>query len=649
MKRSLVVAVLVASSVCSGMLWAQSEGIYQPASSLVPEHIPAIARKLVEKAEPYTESRSAGLLDWTPGVRSLLISTRFGDTAQVHQVLQPMGARTQLTFFPDRVSAAVYPPKDASWMLLMKDTGGDEFYQLYRFSPSAGEITLLTDGKSRNLSPVFRPDGGALAFTSTRRNGNDVDVWIEDPRNPASARLLAQFAGGGVSVQDWSPDGRMIVAIDERSINDSTVYLIDGASGEKHAITPSGQVHWDRPLFTKDGKGLLVLTDKDSDFHRLCRLSLDGTLRGCVSGAIPWDVEDFDLSHDGKLVAFTTNEDGIGRLHIVALASGQELKVPALPVGVLSGLKFRHEKHEVGFSMTAPSHPWDVYSVNADTAKLEQWTASEMGGISLQTAQAPKLIHWKAADGLTLSGFLYPANAGFTGKRPVMIEIHGGPEGQSRPTFRGTYSYFTQEMGITVIEPNVRGSTGYGKQFTLLDNGMKRQDSVHDIGALLDWIAEQPELDKDRVVVTGGSYGGFMTLSVATQYDARIRCSVEIVGISNLRTFLEHTSGYRRDLRRAEYGDERDPAMRDFMERTAPMNMTRNVTKPMLMIVGYNDPRVPYSESVQFKEKLQAQHTPVWFLMAKDEGHGYAKKPNRDYQLYATIAFLKANLLDGTD
>ncbi len=208
-------------------------------------------------------------------------------------------------------------------------------------------------------------------------------------------------------------------------------------------------------------------------------------------------------------------------------------------------------------------------------------------------------------------------------------------------------TYFTEEMGIAVIEPNVRGSTGYGKKYTLLDNGLKRQDSVHDIGSLLDWVAEQPELDKDRVVVTGGSYGGFMTLSVATQYDARLRCTVEIVGISNLRTFLEHTSAYRRDLRRVEYGDERDPAVRDFMEKTAPMNMTQNVTKPMFMIVGFNDPRVPYGESVQFKEKLEAQHTPVWFLLAKDEGHGYAKKPNRDFQFYATIAFLQANLLNG--
>jgi dipeptidyl aminopeptidase/acylaminoacyl peptidase len=646
MRLSLPAAVLAALAVTPLVASAQDKAVYQPASSLVLEHIPPIPMTVVEKADPYTESRSAFLFDWATGQRAVLMSTRFAATAQVHQVLKPMGARTQLTFFPDRVAGALNPPHDAGWTLLTKDAGGDEFFQFYRFDRNSGAITLLTDGKSRNLSPVFRPDGSAVAYASNKRDGNDVDLWTLDPREPASAKMLAAFAGGGLDVSDWSPDGKTIVAVDERSINDSTVWLVDAASGEKRAITPSGeQVNWESPLFTKDGSGLFVLTDKSSEFHRLCRLSLDGKLGSCLSKSIPWDVEEFDLSSDGKLSVFSTNEDGIGKLHIVSLADGRELAVPDLPAGVLSALRFRRDSHEVGFSLSTPAEPADVYSFDADSGKLERWTESETGGVNLKTAQPPRLIHWKAADGLTVSGFLYPANARFTGKRPVLIDIHGGPEGQSRPSFRGQFNYFTEEMGITVIESNVRGSTGYGKSFTLLDNGFKRQDSVHDIGALLDWIAAQPDLDNDRVAVTGGSYGGFMTLSVATQYDARIRCSIEVVGISNLRTFLEHTSGYRRDLRRVEYGDERVPEMRAFMEKWAPANMTANVTKPMMMVVGYNDPRVPYGESVQFKEKLEAQRTPVWFLLAKDEGHGYAKKPNRDFQFYAMIAFLEANLL----
>jgi len=642
----LVCLGTVVAMYVPGVSAQQDAASYQPASTLVLEHIPPIPMSIVEKASPYTESRAAALLDWVPGQRSMLINTRFGATPQVHKVLQPMGARTQLTFFPDRVAGAKYPPHDASWTLLTKDVGGNEFYQFYKMDAATGAITLITDGKSRNQTPVFRPDGHAIAYTSTRRNGNDVDMWMEDPLAPESAKMLAQFAGGGISVEDWSVDGKLIAVVDFRSINDSTVYLVDAAGGEKRAITPSGaMVSWTNPQFAKDGQGLFVITDKDSEFLRLCRLSLDGKLGRCLSNAIKWDVEGYSLSDDGQPVAFATDEDGVGKLHIVSLKDGKELATPALSSGVVDGLKFRHESHEFAFNMTTPTQPDDVYSVNADSGKLERWTASETGGVQLKTAQAPKLIHWKAADEVTISGFMYPANGRFQGPRPVMISIHGGPEGQSRPTFAGAANFYTEELGITVIEPNVRGSTGYGKAYTMLDNGMKRQDSAHDIGALLDWIAAQPELDKDRVVVAGGSYGGFMTLSVATQYDARIKCTVEIVGISNLRTFLEHTSGYRRDLRRAEYGDEREPAMREFMEKTAPANMTQNVTKPMFMIVGFNDPRVPIAESGRFRAKLEAQHTPVWFLMAKDEGHGFAKKPNRDFQFYATIAFLQANLL----
>src|SRR5579863_257748 len=287
MKRLL----LVLSFLCAALpiaASAQSDAAYQPASSLVLEHIPSIPVSIAEKAEPYTESRAASLLDWSPAQRSLLISTRFASTPQVHQVLHPMGARTQLTFFPDRVSAAIYPPHTADWMLLVKDVGGAEFYQFYRFDPATGAITLITDGKSRNLTPVFRPDGAQLAFTSTRRTGNDVDIWIEDPREPASAKLLTQFSGGGIQVEDWSPDGKTIVAVDERSINDSTVYLIDAATGEKRAIAGGTEApaSWDSPHFAKDGSGLFVLTDKDSDFHRLCRLSLDGKLGACLGGKI---------------------------------------------------------------------------------------------------------------------------------------------------------------------------------------------------------------------------------------------------------------------------------------------------------------------------------------------------------------------------
>jgi dipeptidyl aminopeptidase/acylaminoacyl peptidase len=235
--------------------------------------------------------------------------------------------------------------------------------------------------------------------------------------------------------------------------------------------------------------------------------------------------------------------------------------------------------------------------------------------------------------------------AKFGGKRPVLIDIHGGPEGQSRPGFLGRNNYYLDEMGIALLYPNVRGSTGYGKSFTKLDNGFLREDSYKDINALFDWIATRPDLDPERIAVTGGSYGGHMTLAVSTFYSGRIRCSIDVVGMSNLVTFLEHTEAYRRDLRRVEYGDERDPRMRAFLERIAPMNNVEKIRKPMLVVAGKNDPRVPLSESEQIAHALKEHGTPVWFLMAKDEGHGYQKKANQDFEFYASVLFLQDYLL----
>jgi dipeptidyl aminopeptidase/acylaminoacyl peptidase len=244
-----------------------------------------------------------------------------------------------------------------------------------------------------------------------------------------------------------------------------------------------------------------------------------------------------------------------------------------------------------------------------------------------------------------ISGFLYKPPAKFAGKRPVLVVIHGGPEGQSQPIFLGRANYYLNELGIALIYPNVRGSTGYGKTFSLLDNGFKREDTYKDIDALFDWVGTRPDLDADRIGVTGGSYGGHMTLAVSTFYSGRIRCSVDIVGMSNLVTFLEHTEGYRRDLRRVEYGDERDPKMHDFLEKIAPMNNIEKIKKPMLVVAGKNDPRVPVTESEQIVGALKKQGTPVWYVMAKDEGHGFRKKQNQDFQFYATVEFLEEYLL----
>jgi dipeptidyl aminopeptidase/acylaminoacyl peptidase len=314
---------------------------------------------------------------------------------------------------------------------------------------------------------------------------------------------------------------------------------------------------------------------------------------------------------------------------------------------VIGGLRFHRNSRDLGFTVASAKSPSDVYSVDIRTGRVDRWTYSETGGLNTANFVEPQLIKWQTFDGKTISGFLYQPDAQkFPGKRPVIIDIHGGPEGQSRPGFRGRTNYYLNELGIALIFPNVRGSTGYGKTFLKLDNGFHREDTYKDIGALLDWIGQQPQLDSSKIMVTGGSYGGHMTYAVATFYNDRIACSLPVVGITNLVSLLEHTEAYRRDLRRVEYGDERDAKMRAYLESIAPYNNWQKITKPLFAVVGKNDPRVPYSESRQLLDRLKNSGTTTWFLMANDEGHGYSKKKNQDFQFYATIMFVRKFLLN---
>jgi dipeptidyl aminopeptidase/acylaminoacyl peptidase len=629
---------------------AQNE-VVAPNENLVVEGVPKIPASLAETVDRYTNFRGATLDSWDPVKREMLISTRFADTNQIHLVAMPGGARTQLTFYPDSVGGAQYPPsgdKASDAFVFSKDVGGGEFFQLYRYDTVTGNATLLTDGKSRNTGAVWSHDGQKLAYGSTRRTGNDVDLYVTKPEDPESDHLLAKLDGGGWEVQDWSPDGKKLLVMDEISANESALWLFDADSGEKTLLTPQariGAVSYDGGRFSKDGKGFYTTSDRDSEFHRLTYIDLATREPAYLTSNIPWDVEEFDLSDDGRTLAFVTNEDGFGVLHLMDTKTRKEKPVPSLPKGIVSGVKWHKNGRDLGFNLSSARSTSDVYSLDMQTGKVERWTFSETGGMDTADFAEPQLIHWKSFDGKSISGFLYRPPAKFSGKRPVIVQIHGGPEGQFRPGFLQRNNYYLNELGIAMIFPNVRGSAGYGKSYLAADNGFLREGSYQDINSLFDWIKNQAELDSSKILVTGGSYGGFMTLAVATHYNDRICCSVDIVGPSNLVTFLEHTSGYRQDLRRVEYGDERDPKMRTFLEQIAPANNAKNITKPLFVIAGKNDPRVPASESQQMVDVVRKNGTPVWWLLAKDEGHGYRKKKNQDYQFYATVMFVKEYLL----
>ena len=629
---------------------AAQEGTIAPGENLVVDGVPAIPASLAETAGRYGSYRTATLADWSPAGREMLIATRFGDVPQLHLVKSPGGARQQLTFFTDAVRTGRFHPNGGDYIVFMKDIGGGEWFQLYRYDLKTGDVTLLTDGKARNLQGPWSSDGNRIAYMSTRRTGKDTDLWVMNPEEPKSDHLLTQLPGGGWEPLDWSPDDKKILLNEELSINESYLWLVDTTSGEKTALTPRNadakeKVFYGDAQFSKDGKGFYVVTDRDSEFQRLAYIDFATKQPKYLTTRIPWDVERFDLTHDGKRIAFVTNEEGVSVLHVIDTANEKEVHLPKLPTGVVVSMEWHKNGQDLGFAMTSARSPSDCYSVNVANGKLERWTASE-SAVKTDDFPEAELVRWKSFDGKMISGFLYkPSAAKFSGKRPVLVDIHGGPEGQSTPGFLGRLNYYLNEMGIALIEPNVRGSTGYGKTFTLLDNGFKREDTYKDIDALFDWIGTRADLDGDRIAVMGGSYGGHMTLAVSTFYSDRIRCSVDIVGMSNLVTFLEHTEAYRRDLRRVEYGDERDPKMREFLEKIAPMNNIEKIKKPMFVIAGKNDPRVPVSESQQIADALKKQGTPVWLLIAKDEGHGYRKKVNQDFQFYATVQFLKEYLV----
>ncbi|HEY9618473.1 MAG TPA: alpha/beta fold hydrolase, partial [Microcoleaceae cyanobacterium] len=567
-----------------------------PNDNLVVEGIPPIPASLVDTVKRYTEFRSAVLSSWHPTRRELLISTRFANTAQVHRVRSPLGMRQQLTFLADAPSEASYQPTTGDYFVFSLDVGGNEFDQNYRYDLATGEITLLTDGKSKNSRGIWSTAGDRMAYTSTRRNGQDTDLYLIDPKNPQSDRPLATVEGGGWSPLDWSPDDRQLVVLQYVSANESYLWLVDTQSGEKTLLTPktgSETVAYGGALFSHDGKGLYLVSDRGSEFQRLSYFDLTTRTYTELTSQIPWDVEDFDLSKDGKRLAFVTNEDGSSVLHLLDTTTRQEKSVPKLPPGLIFGLSWHPNNKDLGFTLVSARFPADVYSLDVTTNQLQRWTESETGGLNTANFAEAELVRWNSFDNKPISGFLYRPPARFTGKRPVIINIHGGPESQSRPVFQGRNNFFLNELGVALLMPNVRGSTGYGKTFLKLDNGKLREDSVKDIGALLDWIATQPDLDPDRVLVMGGSYGGYMSLAVATHYSDRIRAAIDIVGISNFVTFLERTESYRRDLRRVEYGDERDPQMRDLLLQISPLNNAGKIQKPLFVVHGKNDPRVP--------------------------------------------------------
>src|SRR5688572_2311967 len=629
--------------------------ILEPSSNLVIENLPSIPMELVESVKKYTESKPVFASNWHPTKREILIGKRAGNATQVHLLTTPLGELKQLTNFPDPVGGGSWQPTEGKYFLFFKATGGNEISQLYRYDADTGAVTrLTTDDKMRIGGGPWTNAGDRVVYTSVPTGGGTTSETIKtqffiiNPMDATSAKPLATLDGVGWFAADFSPDDKKLLVGKFVSANESYVYLYDIASGEKVLLTPqegTEKVSYGGAEFSKDGKGLYLTTDKGSEFQRLVYMDLATKTITPLTAHIDWDVDGFESSDDGKYLAFITNENGFSKLRVLDTATRREIKLPELPAGNIGGFDWHRKTGELGFNVSSYQSIADVYSLDLNTGKVTHWAKTELNGFPTTGLREPELIKWKSFDGREISGFIYKPPTTFKGKRPVIINIHGGPEGQARPGPQGRGSYYINDLGIAVIYPNVRGSSGFGKTFLTLDNGFKREDSVKDIGALLDWIATQPDLDKDRIMVTGGSYGGYMTLATAVHYNDKIRAALDVVGVSNFVTFLKNTETYRRDLRRAEYGDERDPKMHEFLTTTAPLTNAHKIKKPLFVVQGKNDPRVPWTESEQMIAAVKKNGTPVWFLMANDEGHGFAKKNNADYLYYSTILFIKEHLL----
>jgi len=622
-----------------------------PGTALSVTGIPPIPDRIIQRTNQYLNVRSAYFLDWEKGMGTgIYISTRFGNTSQVHYIFRSGGARQQLTFFNEPIGAVQSDPREnRRGFLFSKDVGGGESYQIFYFDRMNGSYHMLTDGRSRNSSALWARRGSMFAFSSNRRNGRDTDVWIMNPDKPEQAWALTTNRGSWYPVT-WSPDDSSLVVMQYISANETHLYIADITTRNLKEINPGQErkIYYGGAVWSSDGF-IYYVSDQETEFRTLYRYDpASGDIRH-LTPDLSWDVESFDISTDGKYLAFSVNENGISKLHIIDVPEWKELETPDIPPGLISGITFKPFNPKFAFTLNAATAPADVYTTDITGKRFSRWTKSEVGGLNEQSFVTPSLIQYPTFDLVdgkrrTIPCFYYKPKKG-TGPFPVIISIHGGPESQYRPRFSSTFQYWINELGCAVLAPNVRGSSGYGKTYLGLDNGFNRENTVKDIGALLDWIATQPELDADRVAVFGGSYGGYMVLSSLFHYPDRIACGVDIVGISNFVTFLENTREYRRDLRRVEYGDERNPKMRAFLDRISPATNAGKIRSPLFVAQGENDPRVPASEARQIVRAVEKNGIPVWTMFAADEGHGFRKKTNRDYFMRATILFFEEYLL----
>lgn len=640
-------------------VFAFSQNKRKEIGNLVMEGVPEIPKQIFEKLNLYLNVYTHSVADWKSDGNGLYIIKQAGSVSQAHLLDKPMGTLKQLTNSNEPVTDITASNNSSDHAAYFsRDIGGNENFQVYKMDVTSGKEIMLTDGKSRNTGFRLNASSDKIIFNSTLRNGKDNDLYIKNVNDTLKPLLIHEADGGGWGTSDWSEDGKWVILEKYVSINESYMYLLEIATKKITQINPvRKKISYGGAKFTKDGKGIYYTSDEDTENLTLRYYEIATGKSKLITESIGWGVESFILSRNGKFMVFNVNEEGFSKLYLMDCATNsfKGVELPGYPV--IGGISYHPSKNIIAYTLNSGTVPGDVYVIDFEKNTPQnpspvQWTVTDLKGLKAENFVEPQLIRFETFDNnspldvvRTIPAFVYkPKN--LNGKKaPVIISIHGGPEGQSRPVFSSFVQYLLAEKEVAVILPNVRGSTGYGKTYTDLDNGFLREDAVRDIGKLLDWIAEQPDLDPERIMVWGGSYGGYMTLASMTNFNAKLAGGIDVVGISNFNTFLKNTSDYRRDLRRVEYGDERDPAMYKFLDSISPNNNVHKITKPMFIVQGLNDPRVPASEAEQMVEALKKNGNITWYLLAKDEGHGFRKKTNRDFYNAAVVLFIEENLI----
>jgi dipeptidyl aminopeptidase/acylaminoacyl peptidase len=666
----------------------------KPNPHLHPQNLPAIPMALAQAVAPYAALADDRFVAWHPTQREMVVAHQApgGRTRQLFRLAAPLAAPEQLTNEADPVTQAWFEPQHGEFLVFQRGRDGDEADRIYRLDLAGHRITALTPPGRRYLIQGWLHDGRLLVGSMPLAHPGSTDetapvgdgppppadaqqpelptavasatarmtLAAVDPRQPDSLHRLVELDGTGWTVGEVSADDRSVVLTRLRSATAAEVVRLDlesrrltplaggaaarfagrGAPAGMARIAPSDAL-------PGDAATLLLISDQGSEFRELIDIDAASGRTRALSRHIAHDVRSISVSGDHRWAAASFDVAGRSELHLFDLVSGAERPLPALPPGSVTAIRFHSTLPELAVTLDSAQSPPSVWSFDVETGRVERWTRPPRPrGVDPSRFADAQTIAWTSFDGRAITGLINRPPSGSAGRRsPVLILLHGGPEAQAGVGFLGAWNYLIDRRGVTLIQPNVRGSTGFGKQFLKLDNGRLRDDAVRDVSALLDWIATQPDLDPSRVMVAGTSYGGYLSLALAAREAARLVGAISIAGISNLVSYLEHTEAYRRDLRRAEYGDERDPAMREFLESISPLNHAGRITRPLFVAAGDHDPRVPVSEAEQIVERVRRNGTPVWWLRADNEGHGFARAENAEFLFLAQLRFIEEYLL----